>query len=324
MSVEIQVMKVGKGDCIWLRYGEESKTNIIIDSGTAVKAGEFKRIVKSIEDANEVIELLVLTHIDNDHINGFNKYISEYDGKIIKEVWFHGSGADAYMETSLHSPKNAPQLVDILKEKNININTNVYKKYKKNINEAELYVLTPTFDAVSKVAAIIDDYAEAHEGKIGNQDLDWLYEHDEYKRDTSDTNAASISFVFSYEGKNIAFLGDAHAEDIIESKNELLKDIQMDLVKLPHHGSSHNITEELIQCLGSKKFIISTDQSIDKKSLARIVHAVDNCTIYCNYEWWASNNYFTEKDREDYLDKDKLVMKELKKGEFIEVNKENH
>ncbi|MBU3175378.1 MBL fold metallo-hydrolase [Clostridium estertheticum] len=317
MSIEIKVQRVGKGDCIWLKYGKENKVNIIIDSGTATKAKEFRNIIKSISESNEVIDLLILTHIDNDHINGFKKYISKNDGKIIKEVWFHGKGVKAYAINAPHSPKSAIQLEGIMEQRKMNVNHNIFKGYKKTINEAELCILTPTREAVRRVGTIVDQYVSPHGGGVHNQDLDWIYKNDEYIRDNSDTNAASISFVFSYEGKNIAFLGDAHAEDIIDSKNDFYNGINMDLVKLPHHGSSHNITEDLMKCLLCNNFIISTNQPVDKNTIARVVNSVEKSTIYCNYSWWDCNGYYTKKDREEYVYKEKLIMKELKKDEII-------
>lgn len=317
MSIEIQVQKVAKGDCIWLRYGKKSKGNIIIDSGTATKSKEFSNIIESINKYNEVVDLLVLTHIDDDHINGFKKYIAKSDVKIIKEVWFHGNGVKAYASIAPHSAEGAKELSDIMDAKKMSVNHNVFKGYKKTINDAELFILTPTPEDVLKVATTIDKYITPHGVGVHNQDLDWIYENDKYIRDTSDTNAASISFVFSYEGKNIAFLGDAHAEDIISSKNNFFDGIDMDLVKLPHHGSSHNITAELIKCLGCNYFIVSTNQPIDKKTIARVVHSVEKPTIYCNYSWWDSNGYYTEKDKKEYINKEKLIMKELKKDEII-------
>ncbi|PYG87751.1 metallo-beta-lactamase superfamily protein [Ruminiclostridium sufflavum DSM 19573] len=327
MSIELQVRKAAKGDCIWVRFGKETKGNIIIDSGTAAKAKEFSDIIETVRERNEAVDLLVLTHIDDDHIGGFKKYIAKNDCKIIKEVWFHGSGVNAYEGITPHSPKNAVQLSDIMKKKKMNVNNEVFKGCKRDINGAKLTVLTPEIDAVLRVGALLDDAAagiKPHSEGIHNQDLDWLYENDKYTRDDSLTNAASISFVFCYEGKRLAFLGDAHAEDIIKSKEELFKGVNMDMVKLPHHGSSHNNPEELIKCLACGNLIISANQPADKNTIARIVHSTEKCTIYCNYTWWEGIGYFTEEDAKEYIDKEKLIIKEVeaKKAIFADEGKD--
>lgn len=202
--------------------------------------------------------------------------------------------------------------------------TQVFKHKKYSINDAEFYLLTPTKEAVLKVGKIIDKVYKPHRSGIHNQDLDYIYENDKYERDNSDTNGASISFLFSYEGKCIAFLGDAHAEEIIDNNNEILKKTHIDFVKLPHHGSPYNVSEELIKLLGCSKFIISTNQAVEKKTIARIVHAVDKCKLYCNYSWFNRTSYFTEKDKEKYIKTEKLVMKELNKDEFWNMGDENN
>ncbi|EET88814.1 hypothetical protein CcarbDRAFT_0801 [Clostridium carboxidivorans P7] len=170
---------------------------------------------------------------------------------------------------------------------------------------------------------VIDKVYKPHVGEIHNQDLDYIYEKDNYEKDTSDTNAASISFLFTYNDKCIAFLGDAHAEDIIDDDNEILTKAHIDFVKLPHHGSPYNVSEELIKFLGCSKFIISTKQTVEKKTIARIVHAVDKCTIYCNYAWFSRNSYFTNNDKEKYIKTGKLIMKELIRDEFWKIGDEN-
>lgn len=76
--IEIKVLQAYRGDCIWVRCLEESENiNIIIDSGTATFKNEFKNLVEEIENNKERINLLVFSHIDNDHIKGCIKYVKE-------------------------------------------------------------------------------------------------------------------------------------------------------------------------------------------------------------------------------------------------------
>ncbi|URW86007.1 hypothetical protein M5E86_21175 [Blautia wexlerae] len=80
--IEIKVLQAYRGDCIWVRCLEESENiNIIIDSGTATFKNEFKNLVEEIENNKERINLLVFSHIDNDHIKGCIKYVKEKSKK---------------------------------------------------------------------------------------------------------------------------------------------------------------------------------------------------------------------------------------------------
>ena len=128
MSIEVFVEQAFNGECIWLRYGNDIKFNIIIDSGPGIFAKGFKKLIDKIVNNNEVIDLLILTHIDDDHINGFRKSISSIDGKYIKQVWINGN-PEHYYNNQPHSPKNIGSLVDAIKNKNINLDLTRNKPY---------------------------------------------------------------------------------------------------------------------------------------------------------------------------------------------------
>ncbi|HCQ90857.1 MAG TPA: hypothetical protein DIU45_15465 [Clostridium sp.] len=113
-------------------------------------------------------------------------------------------------------------------------------------------------------------------------------------------------------------LGDAHAEDVIYGKNKYFKDINIDLVKVSHHGSKHNTNKELIHCLGSEEFIMLTNKSVDKETIATIVRNVENSKIYCNYNWWNNTDYFTDNDKKKYIHTGKL---EIVEADLIDIDK---
>lgn len=309
MGLEIRIGKAYKGDSIWIRYGEKKKTNILIDSGPASFSLKFKEIIYKIKQYGENIDLLILTHIDNDHIMGFKKYISngKNDFKIIKNIWLNGEGSLAYRTNQQHSPNNITKLVDLIKEKNINLKSPIYEGHQESINGALLKVITPKYESILKVAQIIDKH-NLHKSNIGYKDIDEIIISDKYKCDCSDSNEASISFVFLYKGKKIAFLGDAHAEDVIYGKNKYFLNEKFDLVKIAHHGSKYNTSYDLLNSLKCEKFIISSKGPIDKETIARITNYCDSAIIYCNYEWWKGNNYFSLKDKEKYITNKRLVI----------------
>ncbi|MGV8979898.1 ComEC/Rec2 family competence protein [Clostridium sp.] len=316
--MEIRLQKAYKGDCIWIRYGEK-KTNIIIDSGTAAFVRGFKDIIKNIINNGEYVDLLILTHIDDDHIQGFLKYISNEDNDCgcIKEVWLNGYGMTIYQNYQLHSPKNILEVTKLLEERKVVVVTPVCEGYEEDINGAQFKVITPTLKDIFNVAEIIDQHS-LHKAKVMIDDIDYVYDNIKYCADNDKKNKASISLIITFNERKIALLGDAHAEDIICGKNKYFKDVDMDLVKISHHGSKHNTNKELIDCLGSKNFIILTNKSVDKETIATIAKNINNCKIYCNYNWWDSTDYFTDYDKEKYIDTMKL---EILETDLISINK---
>lgn len=121
-----------------------------------------------------------------------------------------------------------------------------------------------------------------------NGSLSEILANDHFVEDHSDTNKASIAIVLTYKEKyNIALLGDAHDKDIREGLSEFFSGQAMDLVKLSHHGSSYNLSNELIDLLTAKRLILSTNHEVDITTLARLhrksMNTNDPLVIYTNY-----------------------------------------
>ena len=69
-NISITSIRSGKGDCIHLRFVGDAGIphNIIIDSGPASAAGEFRSLMASIISTGESLDALFITHYDEDHI----------------------------------------------------------------------------------------------------------------------------------------------------------------------------------------------------------------------------------------------------------------
>lgn len=307
MGLTVNVLPASNGECIWIRYGEEDYTNIIVDAGPASSSKGFRDIIDKIVEKGEVVDLLILTHIDDDHIKGFVKYIEKRECTEIKEIWLNGEPKES-VGYQTHSAKNIGSLVEVIKAKKMNITTPILQGKVKPINDGEIVVITPTQDAVDKVATEIAKYTPHSSVKRCGKTIDQILEKDKFELDTSDTNKASISFVFSYKGESIAFLGDAYPGDVIEGKNKYCQEKNISLVKLAHHGSKYNTNLELLECMQTDKFIISRKSLGYKETIARIIKSTDSAIIYCNYNWWDEHNIFNEEDKIKYIDTKKIQM----------------
>ena len=98
--MNIKFLKANNGDSILISFhdSEEVKRNILIDGGMPQtyynsgqnNNGDLYYTIEDIKTRGESIDLLVLTHIDEDHIGGILKWI-EFDEEahqIIKKVCF--------------------------------------------------------------------------------------------------------------------------------------------------------------------------------------------------------------------------------------------
>ena len=321
--LNIKALKALNGDCIIISYGEKEKHNILIDGGQG-KIG-FRQLCTYVDNENKTgnkIDLLILTHIDSDHIDGILRLLSQktFDFSLIDEIWFDfGQGLNdlfgindrrhqvtLYANSTEISWKQGTDLEEIIQEKGIRRKI-VTKLERFSVSGASVTILSSSREVLKKFCrqdkeekkattkiAYRNDYQESI-AKLNQK---------EFERKISLSNKSSIACLFKFEGLNILLLGDSDPEEIVESlaklgysKNNKLK---VEFCKIAHHASRHNTSNELIQILDCSNYIISTQQTNDgrpsKECLSRIIcNSGKPINFYCNYklDW---KNVFTEEE----------------------------
>lgn len=114
------------------------------------------------------------------------------------------------------------------------------------------------------------------------------------KPDKAAANGASIAFLAECGDKRALFLADAHPDAVCASLQRLLAArgqarLAVDAVKVSHHGSKGNTTDELMALIESPRFLFSTNGAQfghpDAEAVARVigrsVHAQP--ALYFNY-----------------------------------------
>jgi hypothetical protein len=116
--------------------------------------------------------------------------------------------------------------------------------------------------------------------------------------DESPYNLASIVVLASCEGKTMLLTGDGRGDHTLAElkKAGLLKRgrLDVDLLKLPHHGSSRNVEQDYFDTIQAKHYVISADGNYsnpDVETLKMISRSRrdDDFTIYLTYpfdEWY--------------------------------------
>lgn len=341
--MKIKFLKAFKGDSILLSFidSENIERNILIDGGTGStyfenksrKKGELYTIIELIKSENKRIDLLILTHIDDDHIGGILRWIAKDQDafKLIDKVWFNsGKSIAEYLESlvneeleltldifkdRLTSVKQAKTFEDYLLENNIWDRKIILKELSCEKNGLKIQILSPS---VKKLEKLLNEFRKPkHSYFTSGEEQDWgiplsdfIIEEssEEYKFDEDDSvpNGSSIAFILTFNEKNYVFLGDSHSTDIIESlkvnyskENPLIAE----LLKLSHHGSCRNTNKELLEIIKTDNYIVSSDGTSDnlpnKRTFARIVNENPNATIHFNYEK-LPNFIFSDKDKKDF------------------------
>ncbi len=115
--------------------------------------------------------------------------------------------------------------------------------------------------------------------------------HD-YGDDRAPANGSSIAFVFEYDEVAILFAGDAHARTLAASLARLAQQrgvsrLHFDAIKLPHHGSMGNVSDDWIRLVDSNRWLFSTNGAIfDHPDVATAELIVQHCpqsTMLFNY-----------------------------------------
>ncbi|MBD8017937.1 ComEC/Rec2 family competence protein [Kaistella pullorum] len=352
--MKIKFLQAGNGDSLLLSFNDgKQDRNILIDGGVADTyysqssniEGDLKTELDFIKKKSECIDLLILTHIDNDHICGLLKWF-ELDDKaheLVKNIWFNSGKSIArhlnepeneYLKVGLNifsdsqtGVHEAIQFEDYLLEKKIWNQKIIIQG--EDIEEfgIKIQILSPNDDHLKK---LLTEYKEkssdpaytAAKEKDWDKNLKDLIEEENgsdfrFYQDTSIKNGSSISFILTSGNKRFLFLADSHPQGIVKqlktrgfSKNNPL---EVEVLKVSHHGSKANTNKELLEIVKTENYIISTDSSSynhpSKRTLARIVNVKPDAIFHFNYEH-VRNAIFTDMDRNDYPFKAK-VTKEL-------------
>ncbi|MEM7310920.1 MAG: hypothetical protein AAF682_29895 [Planctomycetota bacterium] len=91
----IEMLPAYQGDCLWIEYGEPANpSRILIDGGmvgTTEHILERIRRVATDGDGTCHLELMVLSHVDADHVEGLVKLLGTRDVPLsIGDIWFNG------------------------------------------------------------------------------------------------------------------------------------------------------------------------------------------------------------------------------------------
>ncbi|MDA1987128.1 ComEC/Rec2 family competence protein [Bacillus anthracis] len=304
MTLKIKALPAGDGDCLLISY---QKKNILVDGGRVNKhtIRYLRRELEAIRKRNEKIDLLIITHIDNDHIEGvlaiFEMNICR---EIIQKVLFNtGKMIANFFNTELESERDTPiSLIDqkvgveqgnSLEKELIKYEIMPEKIIKQgdieSLENASLKILSPNIQGLVNLNEkweVEIDYEEDVQVCKTDKKHDYLNSirelaSNKFIPDTSKVNASSIAFLFEYQGKKLLLLGDAHSSVVTEGLQKLgynrENKLKVDIVKVSHHGSRRNTNNDLLELIDCSNFIISTDGGRnaralpDKEALSRII-----------------------------------------------------
>ncbi|HIF9153713.1 TPA: ComEC/Rec2 family competence protein [Photobacterium damselae] len=334
--MDIKFLQAKNGDAILITFYDPNNTerNILIDGGTSstyqfknkngkIENGPLKKIVRSLNK----IDLLILTHIDDDHIAGILKWfkcdrnaaqkigkVLFNSGEVLSEFFNKGLNEDLepiikQINDTNTSTKQGIRFSKLISDNGLwdreIIHTPLEKEYfgakftfvSPNINKLTLLSDKWIKDSKSLDTAVKNDY---------NLTLKQHIEDDLFLEDKSIPNGSSIAFIMEYENIKYLFLSDAHPSVIIDSLTDLgynnKNKLEVEFVKVSHHGSKYNTNYELLSLIDTNKYIFSSNGDIHKLPhkccIARIVNHNNNAELYFNYKSIPKNMF----KKDDFVD----------------------
>jgi hypothetical protein len=305
----LEALHAKHGDSLLLRYGDPDKPKLIVIDGGPT--GVYKRALRPrletlCEEAGGTlpIEIVMVSHIDSDHINGVLEWSRELLGDPdrasqyrVRTLWANsfddevkGAGEDP---ASPAAPASlAARVASVNESRQLRGNARGLgwtenkgfdglvlvpddKAVAVDLDPLKLTVLGPRQVDLDALHREWEEQIEKlrREGKIEAAESGGL--------DQSPPNLSSIVCLAELGGKRMLLTGDALGPKVLaelEAAGVLPKggEVELDLLKLPHHGSSRNNTPEFLQRVRARNYVISAngkDDNPDLETLKRLAAA---------------------------------------------------
>ncbi|MFW2349998.1 ComEC/Rec2 family competence protein [Qipengyuania sp.] len=315
--MELEVLPARHGDCMLLHFGSEDDPRLaLIDGGPAgvyhealLPRLEELREQRGIPDGEPlVIDLMMVSHIDDDHVNGIVRFLKDLheraeEGKPprfrIRRLW-HNSFDDIIgnkeSETRLQLTKqfgtasageaDIPRGGDmpfrdwqvlasvsqghairkLAEALSIPVNPEFGGSLIKSaggaeveIDDLKITVLGPLESELSALEEEYDDWLKrTKRGRDSGEALLASF------ADESVANLSSLVFLIESRDERYLLTGDARGDKILDAIAQCgLADragkLEVDLLKVPHHGSDRNVTAEFFEAIPATRYVLSGD-----------------------------------------------------------------
>ena len=312
---KLNILKAHHGDCCVIECCDASGDPYIILIDGGPRENYRTSLVHDL-DQYKKIDLIILTHIDSDHIGGLLEYLSssiadnqEFDKIIINApnlLTVNQEGTQISIDEGVKFEK-------VLKEKRLNIKVIGNIISESDLNEflpdgIEIKILSPNDIALKELYTNwpkdkkpdndTQISTEVTNGKDFDIELNKLaLNKDVEKSIKSDfVNASSIAFSIKTIDFHGLFMGDAHSSIVKDSLSKFYpenKPVEFDYIKLSHHGSKYNISNTFLDKIICFNYIISTNGGFgrskhpDRQTIAKVIHhknmQKEKVKFYLNY-----------------------------------------
>jgi beta-lactamase superfamily II metal-dependent hydrolase len=314
---EIEMLPAREGDCLWLRYGKAgAPRQMLVDCGRAATYKELKPRLLALPPGERHFELLVITHVDRDHIEGVLGLLEDDALPVtFGDIWFNGFDHLKSAKLETFGAVQGERLTTALLARKDSWNRAWQGRAvairgatlpKKTLaggltltvlspDRQKLLELIPTWEAECRAAGLVPGTKARRQAlrrgleEFGGPNVEALAAG-AFSDDSTKPNGSSIALLAEYGGKRIILGADAHVGRLLPSLVKLANGARLavDAFKIPHHGSEGNVSKELLETVRCPRYLISTSGSYFKHpraaAMARLLKfGGDRKTLYFNY-----------------------------------------
>ena len=342
MFFSLDVRRARKGDCLLLHFGSKEEPGLVmIDGGPkSVYAPHLKPRIEEIRKARKLakedslpVDLLMVSHVDDDHIQGILDLTREerakkdaHQPRLLNVLSFWHNSFDEIIghepkeltakvkdqlgEASVSGGEMSEEKKEEVESKHLENNPDSDPEEEREIASSTLKVLAsieqgfrlrhdaevlgfppnPEFGGKLVMARAGADPVTVGEGleltvvgpmqpelaALHKKHQEWLESLEEKGKSPSDVlaayvdksvpNLSSIVVMAAFGDKRMLLTGDARGDKVLEGLQLVgLLDpgedskIEIDLLKVPHHGSSNNLDNDFFERIIAKHYVFSGD-----------------------------------------------------------------
>ena len=298
MIFSLDVRRARKGDCMLLHFGTKAEPGLaMIDGGPKdVYKPHLRPRLVEIRNARGLpaqqhlpVDMLVVSHVDDDHIQGILDLTKELtaDPNKPRLVQVHSLWHNSFDDIIGNDPAELTASVSaqfgadtrfvlasvaqghrlrsdaeaLLWERNREHEGKLIIAGKDALdfgNGLKLTVAGPMLEEIQELQKKHDEWLEAKKNKAGNEAALAAYV------DESVANLSSIVVLAECDGRRMLLTGDARGDKILEGleKTGVLKKggtMHVEVLKVPHHGSANNLDDDFFERISADHYVFSGD-----------------------------------------------------------------
>ncbi len=311
--LKLHVVQAQFGDCLVLEYGTAAHPHfILIDGGPPTTYDRHLHSILQTVGAAGPLDLVALSHVDNDHIIGLLDYFAELRAGTDPSLptpaalWHNsfartvdpGGAIQARLQALVTNSRamvmsTAGAAVNGIGEGNslrlaaaalgiplnggfpsdlVLVDTAPGPFTFENVT---LQITGPTQLNLNQLQADWEQWLDTHEDAVGTDDPFVMA-----NSDRSVPNLSSITFLAEADGKRILFTGDGRRDHLLQGLGAAgLLDagglLHVDVLKLAHHGSNRNTTKTFFKKVTADLYVASANGKDDNPDLATLIWLVE-------------------------------------------------